>query len=145
MNKEFLDRIREYVESRSFPSHNSPGLLQPRFNYSFSLVVLVKNSGENEITTSLYDESLAKIADSIRAILFISYDSEDFKQLNRSQRRILNNLKKTLNSEKSELNYLGIYNSQIIPDLVERAIGMYKERFPNLVKHKERIIDYIES
>lgn len=104
------------------------------------------NTGEDETTISLYEESLVKIADSIRAILFIVHDADgNLNQLNRSQRKILNGFKNTLNSEKSELHYLGIYDSQIISDLVGSTIDIFKERYPNIPQIRGVALQYITS
>jgi len=106
----------------------------------------LRNSGEDEETINLYEESLVKIADSTRAILFIVHDADgNLKQLSRSQRKILNGFKKTLNSEKSELNYLGIYDPQIIPDLVDLTIDIFKERYPNMIQTRGVALQYITS
>lgn len=106
----------------------------------------LKNSGEDETTINLYEESLVKIADSTRAILFIVHDADgNLKQLSRSQRKILNRFKKTLNSEKSELNYLGIYDPQIIPDLVDLTIDIFRGRYQNMPQIRGVALQYINS
>ena len=101
--------------------------------------------GEDDVTIDLYDESLTKIADSIRAILFIIHDCQgDIKKLSKSQRKILYKFKKTLNSEKSEINYLGIYDLKIYEDLVDAAIDIFKGRYPKIKELRETILEYIK-
>ncbi len=106
----------------------------------------LRHYGEDETTINLYEESQVKIADSVRAILFIVHDADgNLGGLNRSQRKILNGFKNTLNSEKSELHYLGIYDSQIILDLVDLTIDIFKERYPNIPKTRGAALQYITS
>ncbi len=106
----------------------------------------LRNTGEDKSTINLYEESLVKIADSVRAILFIINDADgNIGQLNRSQRKILNGFKSALHSEKSELNYLGIYDTQIIPDLLDLTINQFGERYLNMPQIKGVALEYITS
>lgn len=106
----------------------------------------LKTYGEDDKTVNLYDENLVKIADSIRAILFITHDTNgDLGTLSKSQRKILNNFKKVLNSEKSELNYLGIYDPKIYEDLVDVTIDLFKNRYQYMPQIKKTALEFINS
>ncbi len=102
----------------------------------------LKTYGEDETTINLYDENLFKIADNIRATSFIIHDSKgNVNKLSKSQRKILNGFKKNISSE---LNYLGIYDSDIHQDLMDLTIDLYKDRYPNLPQYKEKILEFIK-
>jgi len=102
--------------------------------------------GEDDLTIDLYDENLTKIADSIRAISFIMMDANgNIDSLTNSQRKLLKDFKKTLYSEKSEINYLGIYDSTIYSNLVDTSLATYSTRYPSMVNHRQAIIDFITS
>jgi len=106
----------------------------------------LKSHNEDDTTIDLYDESLTKIADSIRAIMFIMHDcSEDTRQLRNSQRKILNKFKNNLNSKKSEFNYLGIYDPKIYEDLVDVTVEIFKDRYPNMPKIKGNVLGFIRT
>jgi alanyl-tRNA synthetase len=105
----------------------------------------LRTNGEDEITISLYDESLVKIADSMRAILFIIYDcNQEIEKLNRSQRKILYDFRSILNSEKSELHYLGIYDQGIYDALTNIAVDLFKDRYSGMEKIKDYLLNFIK-
>lgn len=100
--------------------------------------------GEDETTIGLYDESMIKIADSLRSIIFIVYDAEkDLSRLTKSQKAILTNFKKVLHSRSSELNYLGIYNSEIYAPLIDITIQSFGGRYPNLKEVKTPVLSLL--
>lgn len=106
----------------------------------------LREQNEDDTTINLYDESLTKIADSLRATLFIVYDSKgNLRILNKSQRKILSGFKSVLNSAKSEINYLGIYDSKIYDKLVNATIDLFKERYLGIGKMKDCLLDFIKS
>lgn len=99
--------------------------------------------GEDVTTISLYEESLVKIADCTRAIMFITMDADGkLNQLNHSQRKIFNGFIKTL---KQELDYLGIYDMQINTALVDLTAEIFKERYPQMTKMAGVALEYINS
>ncbi len=103
-------------------------LKQPLLNYLTNY--------EDKVTTQLYDENLTKIADHMRALAFIVYDSKE-KELSHAQKKILNHIIKGI---KTEINYLGIYDSSVLRDLAEKTTEMYRGRYPKMPIIKEDII-----
>jgi alanyl-tRNA synthetase len=102
--------------------------------------------GEDDQTINLYDENITSIADSIRAIAFVLYDAKgDLGNLTGSQRKILHDFRKNLNSEKSEVNYLGVYDKSIYSSLVDAALNLYVSRYPALPSYRSAILNFIES
>lgn len=101
----------------------------------------LRSSREDDTSINLYEESLIKIADSVRALLFIVHDAEgNPEQLNSSQRKIIYGFKKTLNSE---LGYLGIHEPQIIPDLIDLTADLFKERYQSMPLIRTVALEYL--
>jgi len=104
----------------------------------------LRAKGEDDLTIDLYDESLTKIADSIRAISFIIMDTNgNIDSLTSSQSKLLRDFRKTLCSEKSEINYLGIYDSSIYRTLVDTSLATYNSRYPDMINHRQAVLDFI--
>jgi alanyl-tRNA synthetase len=100
---------------------------------------IVLNMLEDNREKILYDENAAIIADHIRTITFIVYDSAK-RELDNTQNKILKRFIKKL---KSEIDYLGIENKTIYDKLVQKTIDLYKDRYPLLTKEKDKILEII--
>jgi len=111
--------------------------------YDISLVKPIKDiiiKALKDGTEQLYGDNVNLIADHIRAITFIIWEKErQNKELTDSQKKILKKFKKNLNNS---LVYLGI-GTEIYADLIDVAIDLYKDRFSDLLKYREKILEYL--
>ncbi|MDO8740538.1 MAG: alanine--tRNA ligase-related protein [Candidatus Woesearchaeota archaeon] len=109
--------------------------------HNISLIKPLKDIVDCGKEKELYDENAAIIADAIRAISFIVYDSND-KELSPSQKKIFKNLIKEL---RTEINYLGVGDHNIYEKVVQANINLYAERYPFLLNKKDKILETINS
>lgn len=111
--------------------------------YETSLIKPIKDvviKALNDGTEVLYEDNINLIADHTKAISFVIWEKErQNKELTNSQKKILKNFKKDLDSS---LDYLGV-DSKIYSDLIDVIIDLYKDRFPDLVNYKDIILDHL--
>lgn len=113
--------------------------------YDTSLVRPIKDivvKALDDGTEQLYEDNINVIADHTRAISFIVYEKErQNKELTNSQKKILRKFVKGLNSS---IVYLGL-DPTISKDLVDKTIDIYKNRFPDLPKYRNKILESIRQ
>jgi len=113
--------------------------------YDISLIKPIKDiliKSLNDGTEQLYDDNINLTADHIRAITFVIWEKErQNTKLTNSQEKILRKFKKNLDSS---LAYLGI-DTKIYADLIDVIIDLYKDRFADLPRYKDKILEYLNS
>ena len=95
---------------------------------------------EDTLTTNLFNESVLKIADHLRAICFIQYDSQGHS-LSNAQNKILRKLKR---ETLAELEYLGISQNTLL-NLIKVTTKTYSKRYPNIkyiIKNHQSVLFY---
>jgi alanyl-tRNA synthetase len=92
---------------------------------------------EDSETISLFDESINKISDHVRAVCFIIYDSKE-RKFTRAQSKILSRL---IKETKSEVNYLGIYDPVIFKELIDQAIRTYQDRYDGMHDINQEVLE----
>jgi len=110
--------------------------------YDISLIKPLKEIVHRELkdgTEEIFDGNINIISDCIRTITFIIYDKEKSnRDLTESQEKILRKFKKAFSSE---IDYLGI-NYDIYKKLIDKNIEIYKERYTELPKFKDKILSF---
>ncbi len=100
--------------------------------------IILQRGSENE--KNLYDENCAIIADHIRTISFIVYDSQN-KDMDLTQQKILRKIIKNLHSE---IIYLGL-DEKICGQILDVFIMLNQSRYPNFLKLKDKILSCIRE